>query len=108
MWRIRRSRRRRDRVRASDPALFDEISSILFAEDPVGINFEDNTDEYDAEAGTIIPRLASCESLDECQTIVHQEFVDWFTAEVAGDRERYLPVAQRIWSAWLRHQEPAA
>jgi hypothetical protein len=37
--------------------LFTEVSAILFRHDPIGINFEGNTDEYDPEAGTILPRL---------------------------------------------------
>ena len=35
--------------------LLGEISAILFRHDPMRINFEVNTDEYDAEAGTILP-----------------------------------------------------
>ena len=33
-----------------------EVSAILFHHDPIGINFETNSDEYDAEAQTIVLR----------------------------------------------------
>jgi hypothetical protein len=35
-------------------------SELLFRHDPVGINFEVNTDEYEPKAGTILPRLHAC------------------------------------------------
>ena len=59
--------------------LLGEISAILFRYDPIGINFEDNTDEYDAEAGTILPRLRGDMSAEEATAIVHEEFVRWFS-----------------------------
>ena len=37
--------------------LFDEVSGILFLHDPMGVDFEDNTDEYEPETATILPRL---------------------------------------------------
>ena len=47
----------RRKLRAENKALFDEINEILFRHDPMGISFGDNTDEYDLEVGTILPRL---------------------------------------------------
>jgi len=47
-----------------------ENCSILwprsYRHDPIGINFEVNTDEYESEAGTILPKLRSCRSADDC------------------------------------------
>jgi hypothetical protein len=37
--------------------LFDFTAALLFRHDPVCINFEINPDEYEAEAGSILPRL---------------------------------------------------
>jgi hypothetical protein len=51
---------RRKRLKQEYGELFDQTSAILFRHDPIGINFEDNTGEYDPEAGTILPRLAAC------------------------------------------------
>jgi hypothetical protein len=55
--------------------LLDEVSAILFRHDPIGINFEDNTDEYDSEAGTILPRLKVGMTVGEVQRVVHEEFI---------------------------------
>ena len=83
-------------------ALFDEVSAALFAADPVGINFGDNTDEYDPEAGTILPRLKEAHSADDVQVILFEEFFRWFGKESAGDIGRYEEVSEIIWEAWLR------
>ena len=67
--------------------LFDAISKVLFEQDPVGISFVDNTDEYDPETGTIIPRLKSARSAEDVQSIVYEEFCRWFGAETTGPKE---------------------
>jgi hypothetical protein len=83
-------------------SLFAEVSAALFAADPVGINFGNNIDEYDPEAGTILPRLHSAHSADDAQVIIHEEFCRWFGKEDAGEIGRYEEVSAIIWEAWLR------
>jgi hypothetical protein len=97
------ARRQRERVRRRHRRLFEEVSSLLYEADPIGISFGDNTDEYDPEAGTIIPRLEQCASADDVCSAVHEEFVGWF-GEDAGTRERYREVSERIWRAWTRRR----
>ena len=93
---------RREASRAQYKELFATVEAILFAHDPLGINFEDNTDEYDLEVGTILPRLKECRSAEDVATVVHQEFVRWFDGEdTAGSIEGYRAAANEIWSAWL-------
>jgi hypothetical protein len=67
--------------------LFDNVTALLFQNDPMDINFGDNTDEYEPETGTILPRLADAETVDDVQTIVHEEFCRWFDEVEAGSRE---------------------
>ena len=98
----------RAKIKRQYGALFDEVSALLFAADPIGVNFEENTDEYDPEAGTIIPRLRSCDGPEAVCTVVFEEFIRWFTAEIAGPREHYLDVSTRIWAAWQRFQSENA
>jgi hypothetical protein len=43
-------------------SLFTSISEALFKADPAHLNYEVNTDEYDSEVATIIPRLSSARS----------------------------------------------
>jgi hypothetical protein len=97
---IRGERAKRDELRQRYAALLDEISAALFEVDPIGINFGDNSDEYDAEAGTILPHLRRCSDVEDVQAVVYLEFVRWFGAEIAGDASRYRDAAERIWKLW--------
>ncbi len=90
----------RKRLKQQYGELFDSISATLFEADPIGINFDSNTDEYEPEVGTILPRLKSAASADDVETIIHEEFCRWFSPEDAGTRERYQSVAARVWELW--------
>jgi len=94
----------RDALKRQYGALFASVSDALFKADPVGINFETNTDEYEPEAGTIIPRLRSAASAEDVQTIVHEEFCRWFDPVNVGPREKYALVAAEIWALWCAFQ----
>jgi hypothetical protein len=80
--------------------LFVSISDALFKADPMGINFDTNTDEYEQEAGTIIPRLSSAKSEEDVQLIVCEEFCRWFGPITAGPKENYASVSAEIWELW--------
>jgi hypothetical protein len=88
--------RERAELRKRYESAYDQLAALLFEEDPVGINFGDNSDEYEPEVGGILPRLASCRGLDDIESMVHQEFCAWFGDDTAGPRERYARVASRI------------
>ena len=45
------------RLRAEYGTLFDDIGALLFRHDPIGINFDDNTDEYDLRSTYNSPAL---------------------------------------------------
>jgi hypothetical protein len=90
-------------IRANYGQLFDSTAALLFRHDPVGINFDDNTDEYEPEAETILPRLKTCSSPDEVLQVVHQEFVRWFDPSTAGPPERYTQIASEIWGLWQEY-----
>jgi len=97
-----------DAIKREYGTLFGSISYALFEADPIGINFDHNTDEYEPEAGTIIPRLDSAKSAEDVQTIVYEEFCTWFSPIDAGPREKYASVSAKIWDLWCafrRHQE---
>ena len=92
------------RLKAKYGSLFDSITALLFRHDPIGINFEDNTDEYEPEARTILPRLKACHRAEDVLTVVHEEFVRWFEVETAGPREKYQEIADDIWLLWKTSQ----
>lgn len=77
-------RARRKVLRDEYRGLYDRLAAILFEEDPVGISFEDNTDEYEPEVDSILPRLRVCRTATDVQTVVHEEFVRWFDVDTAG------------------------
>ncbi len=91
------SRRRREELKQKYGVAYERVSNILFTEDPIAINFGENTDEYEPEVGTILPRLRDCRSVDDVRRIVHEEFVIWFDVGIAGPPEKYQTVAKRIW-----------
>jgi hypothetical protein len=95
----------RRRLKAEYGKLFGSVAALLFRHDPVGINFEDNTDEYEIEAGTILPRLRNCESGQDVRRVVHEEFVRWFGSDTSGPEERYTDIASEIWELWQRYQD---
>ncbi len=93
----------RRRLRAEYGKLFDSVAALLYRHDPIGINFEDNTDEYETEAGTILPKLTTCHSADDVLQVVHTEFVRWFDRGIAGPPARYREIASELWQLWQVH-----
>jgi hypothetical protein len=90
-------RKRREELRRRYGVAYERLSNILFTEDPVRINFEVNTDEYEIEVETILPRLHDCQSADDVAKVVHEELVKWFDASTAGPLEKYQTIAMRVW-----------
>jgi hypothetical protein len=99
--------RERRKLREEYRDLFNATTALLFRHDPVGINFETNADEYEAEAGTILPRLRACRSEDDVLTAVYEEFLRWFD-DSAGPRDRYEQIAVELWALWQTAQRDRA
>lgn len=94
--RIAANRAERERRLVGKEGLVAQIESLLFTSDPMGINFEHNTDEYEPEAQTIALRLPEAATAAELHRIVYEEFVRWFGE--AGSEEQYAPIAADIWA----------
>lgn len=90
----------KQRLRSEYGRLFDELSMLLFRSDPIGLNFESNTDEYDPEARTILPQLRHCVSAKDATRVVHAEFVRWFGSDTAGEESRYQSIGEQVWKLW--------
>ncbi|HLX83494.1 MAG TPA: hypothetical protein VKR59_06330 [Terriglobales bacterium] len=100
-------REERRQLRAEYGDLFNSVAMLLFRHDPIGIALDNpNTDEYEPEAGTILPRLRTCESASDVSRVVHEEFVRWFEEENAGPVGGYAQIGLEIWELWqpYRHR----
>lgn len=91
-----------NKLRQNYKELYSKVEEILFRHDPIGINSEENKDEYDPEVSTILPRLKDAKSEDDVINIVYAEFANWFGADTAGDKNSttYKKTAEEIWTAW--------
>jgi len=96
----RLSRWQRNSAKRRYANIFSEASGILFRHDAIGISFGDNTDEYDPEVGTILPRLSRCHSSADARKVVFEEFCEWFGPEIAGDEMMYDAIAKELWVLW--------
>ena len=95
----------RRRLKAEYGELFDKIAALLFRHDPINIGFDAPTDEYEPEAGTILPRLRDCHSEDQARKVIHQEFVRWFDPSTAGPEESYAEISSEIWQLWQQYRQ---
>jgi hypothetical protein len=101
--------RERQRLKAQYGPLYDAVAAVLFRHDPIGIAFDnENTDEYESETGTILPRLLGCGSKNDVLRVVHEEFVRWFDADNAGPENLYVEIASEIWDLWQRYRTAVA
>ena len=100
---IKQEGARRSELRKTHGELLAAVARILFEEDPMGVNYDTNTDEYEPEAGTVIPRLKECRSATDVARIVHQECARWFAPGGAGPESKYARVGERIWDVWHNH-----
>ncbi len=96
--------RRRKQLAKEYAVAFDTLRRILFTADPIGISFETNTDEYDPEVGTILPRLHDCRSVEDVRNVIYEEFARWFNDDDnVGTPASYQAIAERVWLDVMPH-----
>jgi hypothetical protein len=101
------SDRRRRALHGHEP-LVEDIAALLYREDPIVIAFGPD-DEYMPEAETIALRLLGLPQamhLDDVRRVVHETFVQWFGADLAGGPARYDSIAQAVLTSWHRYHPP--
>jgi hypothetical protein len=97
---------RRQRLRQEYGWLYDVVVKLLFDYDPASLNHTVNTDEYEPEAETILPRLSEADSPGTLSHIIHEEFVRWFSPIIAARKaSSYDRVADAMWTEWRRWRE---
>ena len=84
--------------------LLDTVAGILYRADPMGVRLEGNTDEYEAEAATIIGRLPTASSAEDAAVIVREELARWYSDEAAPATPppdtTYVEIGRKVWSTW--------
>ena len=93
-----RIREARKRTKKKFDATYESISSLLFEIDPMGINFESNTDEYEPEVDTILPRIKNLNGRKEIELVVREEFEKWFGDDSTADisNETFERISEEI------------
>ena len=87
-------------------ALVAAVERAVNEADPIGLlEIGAPTDEYSPEIGTIVPRIANAQRLDDVTDVLHEEFSRWFGAGAAGPRDAYEAPARRIWDALLEYRK---
>ena len=76
--------------------MFEDLATYLFEQDPMGLNFGINPDEYEPEVGTIMPRAFDAESADEIAQILREEFERWFGPRLRIENATYKDLAEGI------------
>ncbi len=107
---VMRMNEKRLRLKSKYKELYSAVEAILFKHDPIRINLGGNTDEYDPEVGTILPRLKNANSESDVADIVYEEFVRWFGPNIAGDKAHpvYKRIASEVWTAWMKFNRPTS
>lgn len=79
-----------------------DMTEALFEMNPVGLDTTDPK-EFRPEAETITLSLPSELSLDSLQRVIHEQFVNWFDADMAGELGRYRGAALAVAEVLRRH-----
>jgi hypothetical protein len=98
------SKRRRSELKVEYATLFASFAEILFRLDPAGINFEVNSDEYEPEVGTILPRIIDATSVDEIVPVLRDELSRWFGAGIPRPGITYEEIARELYEAIQRQR----
>ncbi len=98
-------REKRRRMKDEYSGLYEKVEALLFRHDPIGINFEENTHEYELETSLLLPRLRTCRSAADATRIVHKVFKECFGYIEARAESLYEPIGAEIWALWVAFQE---
>jgi hypothetical protein len=84
------------RIKERGP-IFNSICEILFQCDPVGLNFDENIDEYEGEAILIEKELNKIKNINDLSEIINSIFTQQFTEKI-GSENKYKQVVNEIWN----------
>lgn len=81
-----------------------DVSDIVFRHNPIELDGNRNTGEYDPEVDVLLSRIREAENLNALQELLFEVFLADFGEESCGGRERYNIAASEIWKAYERHR----
>ena len=94
----------RQRLKREYAAIFEDLAAYLYEQDPMGLNYGINPDEYEAEVGTILPRVFEAESAAEIADVIREEFERWFGPRLAIENATYEELADGIFAIIHRYR----
>lgn len=96
----------REQAVPGQESLVARVQEILFDEDPIGINFGSNIDEYELEAQLVVIALSDKPPVDAetATALIHEVFVHTFGPETARASEQYRRSAEKIRDVWVRER----
>jgi hypothetical protein len=80
------------------------VSDIVFRHNPMELDGNHNTGDYDPEVDMFLSRIREAENLNALQELLFEVFLTDFGEENCGSRERYDVPASEIWKAYERHR----
>jgi len=80
------------------------VSDIVFRHNPMELDGNHNTGDYDPEIDMFLSRIREAENLSALQELLFEVFLTDFGEENCGSRERYDVAASEIWKAYERHR----
>lgn len=97
----------RKALKESYQLVYSELSQLIREADPIHlIEAGAPDDEYGPEVSTILAGLREARSVEDVQRIVHEVFVRWFGADIAGPVTDYSNLSTNIWAWRTRSSAP--
>ena len=88
----------RQRLKREYVGMFEDLTAYLYDQDPMGLNFGINPDEYEPEVGTILPRVFDAESPADIVAVIHEEFERWFGPRLQIENATYEDLAEGMFA----------
>jgi hypothetical protein len=80
------------------------VSDIVFRHNPMELDGNHNTGDYDPEVDLLLSRIPEAENLRALQELLFEVFLTDFGEENCGGKERYDIAASEIWKAYECHR----
>jgi hypothetical protein len=94
-----------ERLQEVSTRFYDWLVGLLDELDPMELLCEDNPGrEYEPEARIIVPLVSSAVSADDLAFSIQGVFARFFSTDLAGGVERYLPIAEAAMQKWRELQ----